>query len=159
MANLYAFRHGQRELQKFAVDSATVIAIGDMLFLDTDDVKPAADFTWDTDLATTQGGFAAVFVGIAASPSASGDTDDVDVDVSPQSVYDYPCASASFVNGATLGPDKASGNALLSQTLETAVAAASICRAVEHKASATTLMVQFAPAKTVLGANVNANVG
>ena len=41
MANNLRHRHGPQLLVKAAVDSATVIEVGDMVWLDTDDVKPA----------------------------------------------------------------------------------------------------------------------
>ena len=147
MSNSFTFRHGQRAPRNLPINSATVLEIGDMCFYDTDDVKPAADFTWDTNLATTQAGFADVFLGIAMHQSASGDTDNVDVDVSVEAIYEFTVASATYEFGARLGPDKASGDALLSQVLEAAVAASSVAVAVERKASASTsLKVQFASA-------------
>lgn len=74
MANSYSYRTGQREPRKYGVASATVIEIGDLVYYDTstDQVKPASDFTWNTDLATTQGGFADVVAGVAMESSASG---------------------------------------------------------------------------------------
>lgn len=86
MANQLRYRHGDVQLRRLRVDSATVIEAGDLVWLDSDDVKPASDFTWDTNLATTQAAFAAAFVGVAHTPSAAGETDDVAVDVSPHSV-------------------------------------------------------------------------
>ena len=160
MANAYTFRSGQQKLVRFPVDSATVIAKGDMLFWDTDDAKPAGDFTWDSDLAATQAGFANVFIGIANAPSAAGETDDIDVDVSPDSVYEMTCASAAYKPGAPVGPDKASGNTLLSQALEAAVAASSVARTTKAAPSSSTkIHVSFASAYSVSSGNVNANVG
>jgi hypothetical protein len=160
MANAYNYRFGQVELVKMAVDSGTVIAVGDMLFHDTDDVKPAADFTWDTDLATTQGGFAAVFVGIAREQSASGDTDSIDVDISSSSVYEFTIASAAVEMDDSFGPDKASGDALLSNVLEIAVNAASVAHPYQRLASAATkCKVKFASAFNAASSNVNANIG
>ena len=94
MANKLRFRSGQVELRRVRVDSGTVIEAGDLVYLDTDDVKPASDFPWDTNLATTQAAFAAVFLGVAHTASADGETDDVSVDVSPHSVYEFDVASA-----------------------------------------------------------------
>jgi hypothetical protein len=158
VANTFTFRHGQRRPLNLPVLSASVIEINDMLFLATTTVKAAADFTWNTDLATTQAGFADVFVGIAMHKSASGDTANVDVDVSPDSLYEYACNSATYAPGATLGPDKAAGNALLSQTLEAAVAASSVAKAMQNYSSATTsLLVSFASVYNP-GANTAAGV-
>jgi len=99
----------------FAVDSATVIERGDMLWLDTDDVKPASDFTWDTDLETTQLGFAKVYAGIAAQKSDSGDTDVLRSDM--DGVFAMANASATWEVGDKVAPAKAAGNALVDQTV------------------------------------------
>lgn len=151
---------GQAQLRSYPVLSATVITKGDMLFLDSGTVKPAASFTWDTNIATTQAGFAAVFVGIAYTASASGETDPVQVDVSAESVWEFDMASATLVVGTPMGPAKASGNALENQKVVAAVAASSVFRASENYASATTRgKVTLASAYHTGSGNVNANVG
>jgi len=162
MANLYAFRSGQMKLVRYNVDADTVIEKGDMLWFESSDelVAPADDFPWDTNIATTQAGFADVFAGIANEPSAAGESDPISVDISPDSVYEMPCASAAYVPGATLGPDKASGDALLSQTLEGAASASSVARVVEQTSGAVTkVRVQFASAHSVSSNNANSAVG
>jgi len=107
-----------------AVDASTVIEAGDMLFLDTDDVKPAGSFTWDTSLAVTQAAFKDLFVGIAAQAHPSGVAGQILV--MTKGVFEMESPSTAWQYGALVGPDKASGNALLSQTVETAVAASSV---------------------------------
>jgi hypothetical protein len=148
------------QLARLRVDSGTVISAGDLVYLDTDDVKPAADFTWDTNLATTQAAFAAVFLGVAQQPSADGETDDVSVDLSPLSVYEFDVASAAYEVGDDLGPDELS-SALTSQKLEAvANGGLAVARAAEYRASgATTLRVRFASAFHTASANVNAAIG
>src|SRR4051794_10745466 len=118
MSNKLRFRSGQVELHKVRVDSATVIEAGDLVWLDTDDVKPAAAFTWTTDLATTQGNFAAVFLGVAHQSSAAGETVDISVDLSPLSVYEFVVESGTFEVGGLLGPSHGT-NVLTDQKLAT----------------------------------------
>ena len=162
MANKVRFRSGRVHLAKLRVDSATVIEKSDLVFLDSDDVKPASSFTWDTDLATTQSAFAAVFMGVAHEQSADGDTEPISVDLSPDAVYEFDVASATYEVGDLLGPDKDGGNNnLMDQQLE-AVASDSlgIARAAEYKAAAATaLRVMLASAYYTGSANVNANLG
>lgn len=156
------FRSGQSKLIKSPVASASVIGRNDMVSMDasTDEIVAAGDFLWDTDLATTQATFADIFLGIARESSANLETDTVDVDVSADAVYEFTVASATYTIGQSLGPDKASGNALLDQTLEGAVAASAIARSVESKTAAVTVLrVTFASAHYLSGANVNAQVG
>jgi hypothetical protein len=119
MSNQLRLRSGQVQLHKLRVDSGTIIEAGDLVFLDTDDVKPASDFAWDTDLETTQASFAGVFLGVAHQQSADGDTDDVSIDLSPFSVYEFDVNSATYEAGDSLGPDENS-SALMNQQLEAA---------------------------------------
>ncbi len=117
--NKLRFRSGQVQLRKVPVDAATVIEAGDLIWLDDDDAKPASDFTWDTDLATTQEAFATKFLGVSHQQSRAGETAPISVDVSPFSVYEFDAASASYQVGQTLGPD-ADGSSLMDQQLEAA---------------------------------------
>lgn len=159
MANQLRFRSGQVDLHRLRVDSGTVIEAGDLVYLDTDDVKPASSLAWNTDLATTQGDFAALFLGVAHQQSADGDTDDISVDLSPLSVYEFDVNAATYEVGDTLGPDE-NVSTLMDQQLEAAAAAASIARAAEYKAaSASKLRVQFASAFHAGSANLNAEIG
>lgn len=151
---------GQQIVRSFPVDSTTVIAIGDLVFLDTDDLKPAASFTWNTNIATTQGDFAAKFAGVALTASASGETDPVQVDIGPACVYEMDIASATPVQGDSYGPAKASGNALENQKLVSATATSCIARIAKRYTAATTRVeVTFASAYYTGSSNINANVG
>jgi hypothetical protein len=126
-----------------AADAGTVIAVGDLLFLDTDDVKPAASFTWNTNLATTQAGFADVFIGVAMAAKSSGAAvTNFPVQISDDVTYTYDCDSETHEVSATMGVAKnPSSNALLSQKLVKAVAASSIARAQKRDSSASTSAV------------------
>lgn len=158
MRNIH--RNGQKTLRSYPVASATVISIGDMLWSNSGEVKPAADFTWDTNIATTQASFAALFVGIAVTPSASGETTNVQVDVSPEAVYECDQASATIDIGTPVGPAKASGNALENQKVVAATGTSCIGRAAsDHQSATTRVRVTYASAFHTASSNVNANVG
>ncbi len=159
MSNQLRLRSGQVQLHKLRVDSGTVIEAGDLVFLNTDDVRPASAFVWDTDLPTTQASFAAVFLGVAHQQSADGDTDDVSVDLSPHAVYEFDVNSATYEVGGTLGPDESSST-LMDQQLEAAIGSSSIARAAEYQAAASTkLRVTFASAYHAGSSNINAQIG
>lgn len=134
------YKDGNRNLRSWSVESATVISVGDLLYRsDTiGNVKPASDFTWNSDLATTQAGFADVCAGIAFGASASGETEDISVDNSPDAVYEFDCASDTYYFDDSVGPDKAAGNALLDQQVEKAVGTSSCGRVVEKVEAAAT---------------------
>jgi hypothetical protein len=156
--NKLRFRSGQVHLRKVRVDAQTVIEAGDLVWLDTDDAKPASAFSWTTNLATTQGNFAAKFLGVAHQPSAAGETAPISVDVSPDSVYEFDVATATYEIGTPLGPDESS-SALMNQKLETCVASSAIARAAEYSPTTSTLRVTFASAYHTSSANVNAAIG
>lgn len=167
MANSFSYRYGPRDPRKFTVLSATVVEVGDMMYWVKDsssnEVYPASSYTWDTNLATTQGTFAAVFVGIAMESSASGDTDPISIDVSPHSVYEFAVPSGTYYHGDEFGPDEGSSS-LLDQTLEkVSTSAAAIAKYAEKgassQASTTKLNVTFAPAFIAASSNVNAQIG
>lgn len=154
------FRSGLVQLVRFPVSSATVIEPGDLLFVSGGLVAPAADFTWTTDLATTQAAFAAAFVGVAYSGSADGETEPVSVDVSPLAVYESEANPAAFSVGDLLAPAE-TVSALASQMLDqVASAAQAIARAMETTATnSPTVRACFASSIHTASANVNAAVG
>lgn len=160
MADRLRYRHGAQKLVKVAVDSATVIEAGDLVFLDTDDAKPVSSFAWDSNLATTQASVAAKFLGVAQEPSASGETDEISVDISPDSVYEFQAASGTYEIGDPVGPDHDGSETLLDQTVESAVAASSIGRVMRRETATTTkVLVSFASAYHVGANNVNNELG
>ena len=119
------------------VDSATVIAIGDLVILDTDDAKPASAIAWDTNIATTQEAMHDKFLGIADSRSQSGETEQVRVNTS--GVFEFDCASATFELGALVGVAKASGDGIESQkVVAVATANLAIGRVAQRYGTATT---------------------
>lgn len=133
-------RYGTQILAHLAVDSATAIEAGDLLFLDTDDAKPASSEAWNTDLATTQANFTNHFLGIAMADheAGSGAVKHFPVDISPSSVYEMDCESETHEFGDMLGVAKDTGNALLPAKLKKAVAASSCFRCIRRDPSAAT---------------------
>lgn len=153
---------GERELRFVRVLSATVIRVGDMLFLDSGTAKPANSFTWTTNLATTRANFAAVFLGIAVQASANGETDDIQVDVGPQGSYICGCSLAVFEIGDMITPAQDGSNSLLSSNVieKTATKAAAIGRVQRYVNPADVrVTVHFASAYNVSSGNSNALVG
>jgi hypothetical protein len=121
--------------------------MGDLLFLDTDDAKPASSETWNTDLATTQNNFNNHFLGIAMADHAanSGAVLDFPIDISPTAVYEMDCDSETHEIGDMLTPVKATGNALVANKVKkTSTAAGACARCMRRDPSAkTTVMVRL----------------
>ncbi len=103
MANVFRYRYGDTNPISVPVDTGTVIEIGDLLFLDTDDAKPASDvgnlFAEDA----MQEAFALLFLGVAMQASASGDTKNIRV--ATTGVFEFICTSATYVAGDLVGPN------------------------------------------------------
>jgi hypothetical protein len=135
MSDNFRYQYGDASpVKSAAVVTDTVIEIGDLV---TETPAPAADVTWDTNIATTQEAFHDVFLGVSGQRSRDGDTDSVRVDT--RGVFRFPCASATFDIGDFVGPAKASGNALESQkVVGVATANLAIGRVVAQYDSATT---------------------
>jgi hypothetical protein len=81
---------------------ATVIEIGDLVFLDVDQAKPAAALPDAESEAGNQATFHAKFAGVAMQRSRSGDSEPIRV--ATTGVFEFACASAYFEIGALIGP-------------------------------------------------------
>ncbi len=105
MSDKMRWRYGDTNPVMSAVDSATVIEIGDLLYQDTDDAKPASSQADRSTEATNQTLFAANFLGVAMQRSRKGDTDMVRV--ATAGVFEYDCAGSACELGDLVGPDEA----------------------------------------------------
>jgi hypothetical protein len=138
------WRYGDTDPVVCAVDSATVIEIGDLLWLDADDVKPASQLADQASEAMNQYLFSQLFMGVAMQQSRAGDTDPIRV--ATLGVFEFICPSASFEVGALVGADEcAAGTSLLDQqVVGVANGALAIGRVHRRQASAvTTVWVQI----------------
>jgi hypothetical protein len=143
MANVMRWRYGDTNPVMLAVDSATVIEIGDLVYFDTDDVKPAASVTYGASLAATQETFHDKFAGVAMQASAADETNPIRV--ATTGVFEFVQASATVQVGTRMGvDDNVIADALLNQQV-ISVSASNPERAIGHCArlasSATTIYV------------------
>ncbi|MBI1899752.1 MAG: hypothetical protein HYS13_01400 [Planctomycetia bacterium] len=117
MADTFRLRH--EDVSKFqgAVDSATVIEIGDLVYHDADDVKPAGSQADQLSEEANQALFAAKFAGVAMQASPSGKTDPIRV--AADGIFEFDCPSGTFEVGDLVGAsENAGGTALLDQQVE-----------------------------------------
>ena len=116
MSNTMRWRYGDTEPVMLPVDSATVIEIGDLVFLDGDYAKPASAQADQGTEAANQEFFHDKFAGVAMQASPSGSTQPIRV--ATAGVFEFDCLSATFEVGALVGADEnGAGNALLNQTV------------------------------------------
>jgi len=116
MTDVMRHRRESAKQRWSAVDSGSVIEIGDLLWLDTNDAKPAEDKGWYNSLAQTQALFREKFIGCAGDRSRDGDTGDIEIDTS--GISEFLCASTTWELGDLVGPAKqAAVNKLENQTV------------------------------------------
>ena len=114
MTDTMRWRYGDTNPVVAAVDSATVIEIGDLVCQDTDDAKPASSLA-DTGTETgNQDAFTDIFLGVAMQRSRGGDT--APIRVATTGVFEFDCPSGTFELGDLIGVDEnTAGDALLTQ--------------------------------------------
>ncbi len=116
MANTMRWRYGDTSPVMIPVDSATVIEIGDMVYQDTDDAKPASSQTDQGTETANQQLFHDLFAGVAMQASRSGDTQPIRV--ATTGVFEFDCVSTTLEVGDLMGADEnVGGTALLNQTV------------------------------------------
>jgi hypothetical protein len=116
MANTMRWRYGDTCPVLLPVDSATVIEIGDLVYLDTDDAKPASSQGDQGTEVTNQQLFHDMFAGVAMQASRSGDTQPIRV--ATTGVFEFDCLSTTLEVGDLMCSDEnAGGTTLLNQTV------------------------------------------
>ncbi len=124
MPNTMRWRYGDTNPVMLAVDSATVIEIGDLIYQETDDARPASALADLGSEALNQEGLHDKFVGVAMQASPAGTAGQIRVATS--GVFEFDCAAAAFEVGALIGAkENTSGDALLNQTVKAAAALSS----------------------------------
>jgi hypothetical protein len=92
-----------------SVDSSTVIEIGDLVWQDVDDAKPASM------LGNVPDAFVIQFLGVSMQRSRSGD--DCPIRVASTGVFEFDCPGGTFELGDLVGPtvEQVPGTRLLNQ--------------------------------------------
>ncbi|KKK81973.1 hypothetical protein LCGC14_2808050 [marine sediment metagenome] len=96
MSDKMRWRYGDTNPVVAAVDSATVIEIGDLLWQGTDDAKPASMLP-EPDVLEIQQLFASNFLGVAMERSRSGDI--TTMRLATTGVFEFDCPSGTFELG------------------------------------------------------------
>lgn len=137
MSDKMRWRYGDTNCVMAAVDATTEIEIGDLLWLDADDAKPAALQADQGSEAANQSELAAGFLGVAMQKSRAGQT--APVRVATTGVFEFDCVENTFELGDLVGAkENAAGNALLNQQLtKVATAQQAIGRVARREPTAT----------------------
>ena len=141
MSDILRWRYGDTSPVVIPVDSATVIEIGDLVYLDGDDAKPASSQADAGTEAANQEAFHDLFAGVAMQRSRAGDT--APIRVATRGVFEFPCPSSTFEVGALIGAsENGAGNALEDQQVEgVATANLALGRCAKRVSSAATTVL------------------
>src|SRR5688500_5688682 len=101
MSDLMRWRYGETNPVVLAVDTATVIEIGDLIYLETDDARPASQQSDQLTEEANQSLLATKFAGVAMQRSRNGDT--TPIRVATSGVFEMVCPSTTFEVGALVG--------------------------------------------------------
>lgn len=130
-----------------ATDKA--VQVGDLVALVSGSAVSASDFTWDTDLATTQENFVAAFLGISGQLKRDdvalvyGNSVANEIRVDCSGIYEGTYTGGALTVGSFVGPTSVS-NVLQPQSLvEVASAARAIGRVVEAISGTGTVKFQL----------------
>ena len=122
MSDKMRWRYGDTNPVIAAVDADTVIEIGDLVYQETDDVRPASQQADQGTKLANQELFSNKFLGVAMQRSRSGET--APIRVATTGVFEFDCPNTAFELGDMVGVDEnAAGDALLNQQVAKVAAA------------------------------------
>jgi len=96
------YRHGDTNPVTVPVASATVIEIGDLVYLASGAALPATSLADAGTKAQNQEAFHDAFIGVSMTRSRNGDT--TPITVATSGVFEFDCVSSSLALGALVGP-------------------------------------------------------
>jgi len=109
MSDNYRHRWGETNCIQMLVDTAQVIEIGDLVWCNTDDARPASALSFAGGLATSQERLVDDFLGVAMQRSRSGDT--AAIRIATSGVFEFVTVSDTYELGDLVGA--AEGTSLL----------------------------------------------
>ena len=153
MSDKMRWRYGDTNPVVAAVSSATVIEIGDLLWQDVDNAKPASALANQGNKAANQEAFASKFLGVAMQRSRTGDT--APVRVATTGVFEMDCADGTFELGDLLGPDgNAAQDGLVNQQVAKVAASRAAVGRVARRAPTATSSVLVDVRSTIMTGGV-----
>lgn len=143
MADKMRWQYGDTNPVMAAVDPKTVIEVGDLLWQDTNQAKPASDQADAGTDADNQEALADSFLGVAMQRSRADDT--APVRVATTGVFEFDCPATDFELGDLVGADgNADSSGLLNQQVEKVAASIyAIGRCAKRGAGLTSVLVDI----------------
>jgi len=153
MSDKMRWRYGDTNPVVAAVDAATVIEIGDLVYQEVDDARPASGLPDGGEEAANQEVFATKVLGVAMQRSRAGDTSPIRV--ATTGVFEFDCPNSTFELGDLAGVDEnTAGSALLNQQVVKVAASKYAIGRVAKRAATTTPSVLVDIRSTVMTGGV-----
>ena len=124
MANTMRWRYGDTSPVMLPVDATTVIEIGDLVYLEVDDARPASVQADQGTETANQELFHDKFAGVAMQASRNGDTQSIRV--ATAGVFEFDCLSTAYEVGKLIGVDENAGGTALERQIVTPVATSNL---------------------------------
>jgi hypothetical protein len=143
MSDKMRWRYGDTNPVLAAVNADTVIEIGDLVYQEVDDVRPASSQADQGSKTANQEVFANKFLGVAMQRSRADET--TPIRVATTGVFEFDCPSSAFELGDMVGVDENStGDALLNQQVaKVAAAKYAVGRDAKRQSATTTVLVDI----------------
>lgn len=126
MTDVFRYKYGDTNPVSVAYKAGSAVSIGDCCFIDSSDshtVKSAVNFTWTTDLPTTQAAFIAEFIGVSAQhydgTNVTYGIKDGKLRMDTTGVFEFDTADSSHNVGDLVGLAQGTGNTLNPQAVTT----------------------------------------
>lgn len=117
MANTMRWRYGDTNPVVLPVDSGQIVEIGDLVYLEVDDVRAVSSQADQGTLVANQEAMHDKFLGVAMQASEAGST--VSIRVATSGVFELQCVSETFEIGDLVGGrEDGTGTQLLQQAVE-----------------------------------------
>jgi hypothetical protein len=143
MSDKMRWRYGDTNPVIAAVDANTVIEIGDLVYQEVDDVRPASMQADQGTKLANQELFSNKFLGVAMQRSRVGET--TPIRVATTGVFEFDCPNSNFELGELVGVDEnAAGIALLNQQVaKVASAKYAVGRDAKRQSGTTSVLIDI----------------
>jgi hypothetical protein len=150
MANKMRWRYGETNPVVGLVPATLAVEIGDLVYHETDSVKPASAQPNQTTKALNQSVFAGKFLGVAMQASPLNEA--TSIRVATTGVFEFECPSKTWNLGDLVGINELPGRTgLHTQQVDTSVLAGAIGRVVRREPVASTVIFVNIKSKIIEG--------
>jgi hypothetical protein len=143
MSDKMRWRYGDTNPVLAAVDAESIIEIGDLVYHEVDDARPASRQSDQGTKLANQELFSSKFLGVAMQRSRAGET--TPIRVATTGVFEFDCLSTAFELGDFVGIDEnATGDELMNQQVaKVAAPKYAVGRDAKRQAATTTVLVDI----------------